>query len=149
MLIPPQSKPAKKLSALGVQIYPDFEHNIRTEDIIFWIAHHFPLLLLLVLQLHGHQSVVELGELSPHHLDLVVHAEAGLEAVPGPEAGVPVHTAAPLYPGPAPAPRPAHPIDQLVPVLRSAGGGVIAHLAQLYGSKTDTGCDWHSYLRLW
>lgn len=96
-------------------------------------SHHFSLLLLLVLQLNGHQSVVELGELPPHHLDLVVHAEAGLKAVPRPEAGVPVHAASPLYPCPAPAS--AHPIDQLVPVLRGARGRVIAHLTQLYGSK--------------
>ena len=39
-------------------------------------SHHFLLLLLLVLQLHRHQPVVELGDLSPHHLHLVIHRQA-------------------------------------------------------------------------
>ena len=63
-----------------------------------FLSHHFPLLLLLVLQLHCHQSVVELGDLSPHHLNLVVHRQS-LHAL-RPQGGVTVHTASSIYPGP-------------------------------------------------
>ena len=91
-------------------------------------SHHFSLLLLLVLQLHGHQPMVELGDLSPHHLDLVVHCQS-LHAL-RPQGGVGVHAVAALDPGLA-----DRGPDGDVSVLGSAGGGVIAHLAQLYGSE--------------
>lgn len=42
------------------------------------ILYHFSLLLLLTLELDRHQPVVELGDLPPHHLDLVIHGEAAL-----------------------------------------------------------------------
>ena len=42
------------------------------------ITYHFSLLLLLTLELDRHQPVVELGDLPPHHLDLVIHREAAL-----------------------------------------------------------------------
>ena len=100
-------------------------------------SHHFSLLLLLVLQLHGHQSVVELGDLSPHHLNLIVHCQP-LHTL-RPQGGVAVHAASPLYPIPRGS-QTSHPAvgdipHEVVPVLRSGGGGVVGNLAELDGSK--------------
>jgi len=41
-----------------------------------YCENHLPLLRLLVLELHGHHPVVQLGDLPPHHLHLFIHAEA-------------------------------------------------------------------------
>ena len=100
-------------------------------------SHHFPLLLLLVLQLHGHQSVVEFGDLSPHHLNLIVNCQS-LNTL-RPQRRVSIHTASPLYPVPGGA-QPSQPAvadipHEVVPVLRSGGGGVVGNLAELDGSK--------------
>ena len=66
--------------------------------------YHLSLLLLLILQLDGHQSVVELGDLPPHHLDLVVDGQAGLDAV-RPHGHVHVHAGPPVQPaGPGAGP---------------------------------------------
>ena len=124
MPIPPLLTPKKK-------------HKLTKGCLFAKLSHHFPLLLLLVLQLYGHQSVVELGDLSPHHLNLIVNCQS-LNTL-RPQRGVSVHTASPLYPVPG-GPQPSYPAvadipDEVVPVLRSGGGGVVGNLAELDGSK--------------
>ena len=80
--------------------------------------------------------MVKLGDLPPHHLDLVVDGEAGLDAV-RPHGHI-VH----VHGGPAvqPAGPDAGPIGTWqVPILFDrvlwcAWGGVIAHIAKFNGS---------------
>ena len=80
--------------------------------------------------------MVKLGDLPPHHLDLVVDGETGLDAVRPHGHIVHVHGGPAVQPaGPDAGPIGTWQVPILFDrVLGCAGGGVIAHIAKFNGS---------------